>query len=135
MSRAEDTALAYTILGDLLLGFVTFHRRPDAWDILDDQKRVAAIICTRVASAYVSISLPLGPKWDRPKAGARIVKPYDEELIAYVTQDGSRPKRSRNDGAVLLTVGMAREFLSVLVRSGEMARTHGIELAQEVRQR
>lgn len=123
---------ALDLLDELVLGYTTFHRRFDAWDLLDGAGRVAAVICVRKKSGFVTISLPPGPERRGVRAEGPIVMPYQEEVVAHVTADGRPPKGQRKKGSVVLSVGQARELLSRLVAVRSLARAEGAGIAAEV---
>lgn len=122
---------ALELLDALLLGHLAFHRRPDAWDLIDDYRRVAAVICVRKSSGFVTISLPAGPERRQLRPDGPIVMPYAEEVVAHVTVDGRPPKRQRKKDSVMLSVAQARQFIARLVAAEELARGEGIRLAEE----
>lgn len=72
------------ILDQILLKQFAYHRRPDAWDLLDKQRRyVTAVLCTR--KDFVSIAPA-----ERPMPiheGRKIVKPYGEKVKWKITAD------------------------------------------------
>jgi hypothetical protein len=119
------------ILDALVLGHVTFHRRPDAWDLLDNWGRVSAVLCVR-KSGFVTISLPAGTERTVARGDGRIVMPYDEEVVAHVTADGRPPKRRRKQESVVLDVPRARQLLARLVSVAGLSRTDGAQFAAEV---
>lgn len=122
---------ALELLDALLLGHLTYHRRPDAWDLIDDYRRVAAVVCVRKSSGFVTISLPAGPERRQLRSDGPIVMPYTEEVVAHVTADGRPPKRQRKKDSVVLSVAQARQFVGLLVAAEELTRGDGIRLAEE----
>ncbi|SRR5712691_568007 len=80
------------ILDHLLVGHRHHHRVEDAWDLLDQQGHLAAVLCPRPRGGFVAVSLPPGPQRPLPKstAGPRLPHehpPYGEKVIARVTDD------------------------------------------------
>lgn len=123
---------ALEILDEVLLGQTTHHRRTDAWDLLDAQQHVAAVICVRKASGFVTISLPSGPEREGLKPHGPIVMPYDEEVVAHVTYDGTSPKGQRKQDTVLLSAQQACELVARLVEVPTLSRAEGTKIAAEI---
>ena len=123
---------ALEILDEVLLGHTAHHRRGDAWDLLDAQQRVAAVICVRKSSGFVTISLPAGPERRALRPHGPFVMPYDEEVVAHVTADGSSPRGRRKQDTVLLSTREACELIALLVGVPALARTDGIRIAAEI---
>jgi hypothetical protein len=83
MSNADSTKkTGLEILDRLLLGHTAYHRRPDAWDLLDSQGRVVAVLCPR--QHHVSVA-PTDAR-PTPHRGENIV-PYKEKVAAKITGD------------------------------------------------
>ena len=123
---------ALDILDEVLLGQTAHHRRPDAWDLLDRSGRVAAIVCVRKSSGFVTIPLPPGPDRGHLRPNGAIVMPYAEEVVAHVTDDGSAPKGRRKHDTVLLTPRQASAFVARLVDLPALTRTAGKEIAADI---
>ena len=70
------------ILDRLLVGHTTFHRVDDAWDLLDEEGLVAAVICPR--QKHVSIAEPA--KRVAPVPEGRMI-PYGEKVQLKVGDD------------------------------------------------
>jgi hypothetical protein len=85
VERKESGMTALEILDQLLLGQMAFHRRPDAWDLVDAQGHVPAVLCPRTKRGFVAIS----PCPDRPplrRDGGGFV-PYKEKVKWRITSD------------------------------------------------
>lgn len=123
---------ALEILDEVLLGQTAHHRRMDAWDLLDAQQRVAAVVCVRKPSGFVTISLPTGPERELLKPDGPIVMPYDEEVVAHVTPNGDPPKGRRKQDTVLLSARQACELVSRLVDVPTLSRVEGTQIAEEI---
>lgn len=70
------------ILNQLLLGRTSFHRSHDAWDLLDGDGRVVAVLCPR--QRHVSIAPPAQPG---PPAPAGRLMPHREKVKWKVSED------------------------------------------------
>jgi hypothetical protein len=70
------------ILNRLLVGHTTFHRVDDAWDLLDEDGLVAAVLCPR--QNHVSIAEPA--KRVPPAPDGRMI-PYGEKVQVKVGDD------------------------------------------------
>jgi hypothetical protein len=71
------------ILDQLLLGQTAYHRRPDAWDLLDKNGLVIAVLCPR--KAFVAFS-PV-PKRAAPARPDGSFVPYGEKVALRITAD------------------------------------------------
>jgi hypothetical protein len=72
------------ILDRVVLGQMVFHRRPDAWDLLDDEGRVSAVLCPR--TDFVAVS-PCSPR-PFPQLSGRGFVPYGERVTERIRADG-----------------------------------------------
>jgi hypothetical protein len=70
------------ILDRVALGQTLFHRDDHAWDLLDADGFVVAVLCPR--SHHLSISLPPDGRTERAPAGRRI--PYGEKVELKITE-------------------------------------------------
>jgi hypothetical protein len=71
-------------------GQVVFHRDDDAWDLLDEDGLVAAVLCPR--KTYLTVSLP--PKRVPPKPAGRRM-PYGEKKKFEISEDQLQTGRER----------------------------------------
>jgi hypothetical protein len=71
------------ILDQVLLGQTTFHRCDDAWDLLDENGLVAAVLCPR--KQHLSVA-PVAQRV--PPAPVGRLMPYGEKVELKITADG-----------------------------------------------
>jgi len=72
------------IFDKLAYGHTLFHRDGDAWDLLDNQGMVVAVLCPR--KTFVSVAPPESGRAERKPAGTRI--PYGEK-VAFRVDDSN----------------------------------------------
>ena len=70
-------------LSRVAVGQTLFHRDHDAWDLLDGDGLVVAVLCPR--TAHLSISPPKSKRATPAPAGRRI--PYGEKVTWKITED------------------------------------------------
>lgn len=70
------------ILARVLLGQTAFHRSEDAWDLLDEQRLVAAVLCPR--QHHVSVA-PLHKRVEPAPEGALL--PYGAPKVGWKITD------------------------------------------------
>jgi hypothetical protein len=118
------------ILDRLLLDHYSHHRVNDAWDLLDGQRRVAAVLCPR--GDFVAVSLPPGPERLWPERSGRV--PYDEEVAARVTGDGNPTSGTRRARPVrdVLSLEKAAVLLRELVDATAFSREDGYALIRKL---
>jgi len=71
------------ILEELLLGQRVDHRHPHAWDLLNGDNKVVAVLCDR--KQHVSIAPCPAPA--EPRDARKIVEPYGERVAWKVGAD------------------------------------------------
>jgi len=132
MDEALLRLSALEALEELLLGYTVHHRRDDAWDLIDAHERVAAVICVRKRSGFLTISLPSGPERRALRPTGPIVMPYDEEVIAHITPHGERPRNQHKKDTVNMSTAQGRALLAKITAVSELTREEGTALAVQV---
>lgn len=75
-------ATGLEILDSVVYGRTVFHRDHDAWDLIDDDGLVAAVLCPR--KSHLSISIP--SKRVPPKSVGRRI-PYGEKVAHKIGEE------------------------------------------------
>jgi hypothetical protein len=80
--RSLATMTGLEIFDRIAFGRTVFHRDDDAWDLLDEDGLVAAVICPR--KSHVSIA-PVEPRVSPKPVGRKM--PYGEIVTEKITAD------------------------------------------------